>query len=1114
MSNFHFLSSALMFFHCFMVTYAVTTRNLTTDQSVLLEFKHQINDPYGILIDNWTTSHSFCNWIGVTCGARHNRIVALNLPNMNLTGTIPPELGNLSFLASLNLSGNGFHGDLPGELGHLSRLKLVDLSFNFFTGKIPSSFGRLNQVSDLVLSNNNLTGAIPHEISNLLNMRTLDLASNKLYGPIPSSIYNISSLRKISLSLNSLSGKIPDDMCHHLPNLEALYLGTNELSGQIPATIDECRNLQGLLLDYNQLSGSIPRRIGNLTALTELYLGGNNLEGEIPWEIGNLLNLEIFFAVDMRLTGLIPTSIGNLTKLREIYLGPNFLEGEIPWEIGNIHSLEIFSAPNMSLNGEIPHSILNGSSLKAIYVMLNHLSGKLPDIRSDSNLEELHLWGNNLSGNIPESISNVSKLRNIALMANSFSGHIPNSLGNLKFLEELRLWKNNLTIETNSNGEWSFFASLLNCKYLKVLDLSVNPLKGVLPTSISNLSQTLQFFACGDCRIEGTIPMEIGSLNNAIILELTNNELIGSIPTTIGGLTNLQYLGLSGNKLQGSIPHDLCGLKGLYELSLDDNELDGPLPPCLGELTSMRKLHLSFNKLHSSIPFSLWSLKDILKVDLSSNYFNGSLPLEIGKLSVLQHLDLSMNSLSNDIPSTIGNLRDLQVLALSSNRFHGLIPTSISDLVSLESLDLSENNLSGVIPKSLEGLRHLKKFNVSLNRLEGEIPSGGPFANFTSQSFMKNYALCGSPRLQVSPCKSNSHRNSKKTLLHVLRYVLPIVASIIIVITLIFVCTPFKKKRKSTNSTTIEDSFPLKEWKRISYDQLSKATDGFSGGNMLGSGSFGTVYKGILFDETEVAIKVFNLQLEGAFRSFDVECEVMSKIIHRNLVKVITCCSSTTDFKALVLELMPNGSLDKWLYSNNHFLDILQRINIMIDVASALEYLHSGYSTPLIHCDLKPSNVLLDKDMIAHVGDFGIAKLLGEGDSMKQTMTLATIGYMAPEYGSAGIISVKSDVYSYGILLMETFTRKKPTDEIFAGEMSMKHWVKTSLGNGIIGAGDSGLLEEDDKYFVVKANCISSIMKLALDCSAELPEDRTDMNNVLSILKNIKRKFINDIEDD
>ncbi|XVF82882.1 hypothetical protein PTKIN_Ptkin16aG0086400 [Pterospermum kingtungense] len=205
----------------------------------------------------------------------------------------------------------------------------------------------------------------------------------------------------------------------------------------------------------------------------------------------------------------------------------------------------------------------------------------------------------------------------------------------------------------------------------------------------------------------------------------------------------------------------------------------------------------------------------------------------------------------------------------------------------------------------------------------------------------------------------------------------------------------------------------------------------------------------------------------------------MSNIVHRNLVKVITCCS-TTHFKALVLAFMPTGSLEEWLYSFNHSLDILQRINIMIDVASALEYFHSGHPIPVIHCDLKPSNNLLDKDMVAHVGDFGIAKLLREDDSIKQTMTPATVGYMAPGYGSAGIISVKSDVYSYGILLMETFTRKKPTDEIFSGDMSLKHWVERSFSNEIIGVADSSLVQKDDQYFVINANCISSIMGLGL----------------------------------
>ncbi|XP_022748063.1 receptor kinase-like protein Xa21 [Durio zibethinus] len=578
---------------------------------------------------------------------------------------------------------------------------------------------------------------------------------------------------------------------------------------------------------------------------------------------------------------------------------------------------------------------------------------------SASNLEELYLWESNLSGNIPDSISNVSKLRILSLQENSFYGLIPDTLGNLRFLEIFYLWSNHLTTKTFNSMSGAF-----------------------------------------------SIPWQIA------------------------------------DKLQGSIPHDLCGLKGLYKLSLVANELDGLLPTCLCDLTSLRYLYLFSNKLHSQIPLSFWSLKDILEVDLSSNNLSGSLPLNIGNLKVLISLNLSRNLLLSDIPSTIGSLQDLQVLNLSRNRLQGPIPKSLGDLMSLKALDLSNNNLSGVIPKSLEKLYDLNYFNVSFNRLEGEIPSGGPFLNFAAKSFMKNYALCGSPRLQVSPCKNKIHPKFKKTALHALRYVFPTFASIIIVVAVIIV---YKKgQRGNMNLATVEDLIPLKKRRRISYNQLLQGTGGFSGNNLLGSGSFGSVYKGILSDGTEVAIKVFNLQIDEAFKSFDTECEVMRNILHLNLVKVITCCS-TIDFKALVLEFMPNGSLEKWLYSYNYVLDILQRINIMIDVASALEYLHLGHPIPIIHCDLKPSNVLLDEDMVAHVGDFGIAKLLGEGDSIKQTMTLATVGYMAPEYGSAGIISIKSDVYSYGILLIETFTRKKPTDEIFVGEMSMKHWVKRYL---------------------------------------------------------------------
>ncbi|KAI5331776.1 hypothetical protein L3X38_021916 [Prunus dulcis] len=242
---------------------------------------------------------------------------------------------------------------------------------------------------------------------------------------------------------------------------------------------------------------------------------------------------------------------------------------------------------------------------------------------------------------------------------------------------------------------------------------------------------------------------------------------------------------------------------------------------------------------------------------------------------------------------------------------------------------------------------------------------------------------------------------------------------------------------------------------------------------------------------------------------------MLSNIRHRNLIKIISCCSEL-DFKALVLNYMPNGSLDKWLYSQNYSLNILQRLNIMIDVAAAVEYLHYGYSIPIVHCDMKPSNILLDDDMVAHVADFGIAKLLGGGDSITQTITLATVGYMAPEYGMEGIVSTRGDVYSFDIMLMETFTRRKPTDEMFDGEMNIKQWIANSLvlPDALDEVVDANLLgigtEQEDDDHVRKRDCISAIMRLALTCCAESPEERISMKEAVATLNKIKTKFLKD----
>ncbi|KAM3188712.1 hypothetical protein P3L10_034566 [Capsicum annuum] len=362
----------------------------------------------------------------------------------------------------------------------------------------------------------------------------------------------------------------------------------------------------------------------------------------------------------------------------------------------------------------------------------------------------------------------------------------------------------------------------------------------------------------------------------------------------------------------------------------------------------------------------------------------------------------------------------------------------MSNMVGLEFLELSRNNISGIIPKCLEKLQNLKYFNISVNKLYGEIPSGGPFKNLSSQFFIHNEALRSSSRFRVPPCPSSSKNKSNREKVLVL---FPLLAIAVVFVTMAFVLL-WIRYRRGKSAPQQDESLSTITREIISYYELLQATDDLSESNLTGFGSFGSVYKGVLRGGTAMPVKVFNLQLDAAFKSFDMECDVLCSLRHKNLIKVITSCSNL-DFKALVLEYMPNGSLEKYLYSQNYFLDTNQRLSIMIDVACALEYLHHGCSLLVIHCDVKPSNVLLDEDMVAHLSDFGISKLLGKDQGDLDTKILATLGYIAPEYGLDGLVSTKCDIYSYGIMLLEMFTRRKPYE--FEGDLSLKHWVSYSL---------------------------------------------------------------------
>ncbi|CAN6585244.1 unnamed protein product [Malus baccata var. baccata] len=1091
---------------------AIAHTNFSTDQSALLALKaHITSDPQNILTANWSAASNsdICNWVGVTCGARHHRVTALNLSYMGLAGVIPPHLGNLSFLFELGLKNNSFHGPLPQELSRLRRLKTLNFGYNNFIGTIPSWFGSFAKLQTFRLHGNGFSGFIPAAIFNLSALETINLSSNQLSGSIPREIGNLTMVKRIYLGDNKFE-ELPNEI-GSLGQLEELFAQDNALKGSAFVPILNISSLTAFTLHGNNMSGSLPDNMcEHLLSIQLFSLTRNQLDGLIPSKLWQCKELRQFSLAANNFHGSIPKSLGNLTYLSNIFLYDNNLEGTIPDEICDLPQLEILTLLGNNLSGVIPSKLFNNSMIRVITLSINQLSGSLPaNIGLNvPNLEILYVAQNNLVAGLPPNLSNASKLRDLDMNTNSFTGILPTTLCSLKNLEYLILYLNNLTIDASAPQAASTLSCLFSLRNLTQLILGDNPLNTTIPASRGNLSTPLIYVDLSNSNIRGNIPVDIGNLSSLISLTLGNNQLSGAIPSSIRRLKNLQALYLNDNKLQGHIPYELCQLKNLAELDLGGNRLFGSIPSCLGTLAvALRSLWLGSNLLTSKIPSSLWELNYILHINLSSNSLVGPLSEDIGKLSQVVDMDLSNNHFSGNIPGSIGGLKNMINLSLTNNYLEGPIPSSFKTLLSLEFLDLSRNNLSGVIPKSLEALLYLKHLNLSFNKLEGEIPTGGPFGNFSADSFVSNGALCGASRLHVPLCK---YRTKVKPNWRKAKYIISVVISVILLAGAALILILCKKR----NVKVVRETASLHQvlWRRVSRLELVKATNGFHESKLLGTGGFGSVYRGTLSDGIDIAVKVFNLQLEGAFKSFDKECEMLSNIRHRNLIKVISCCDEL-DFKALILQLMPNGSLENWLYSPNRSMTILQRLDIMKDVALALEYLHHGYSIPIVHCDVKPSNILLDDDMVAHVADFGIARLIGGGDSMTETMTLATVGYMAPEFGMEGSVSTRGDVYSFGIVLMETFTKRKPTDEMFVGEMDLKQWIADSLFSDVaIGeVVDADIFgAEEDGDFVSRRDCLSSVMRLALACSAALPGERINMKDAAITLTKIKTKYLKD----
>ncbi|PIN15307.1 Serine/threonine protein kinase [Handroanthus impetiginosus] len=786
--------------------------------------------------------------------------------------------------------------------------------------------------------------------------------------------------------------------------------------------------------------------------------------------------------------------------------------------MGNLSPLEILSIESSSLTGNVPSSILNISSLKILNLANNSLSGSISVLDNTffnlPKLEQLHLDQNHFTGQIVSTnILRSKKLWLISLEYNKLTGSIPKQLGNLTSVKILYMGFNYLTgeiprelvairlvefdaIQNFLSGSIPSF--IFNISTLGGLSLSYNHFSGSLPSIMGPSLPNLEWLLLSHNMLSGLIPSFINNASKLIELSFSNNSFSGSVPN-FGNLRLLQKLGFWGNNLTGGLGFlsSLTTCQYLQTLDISNNPLNDILPTSIGNLSSTYFQWFGATKcnIKGFIPLEIGNLSSLLSLIVNKNELIGFIPSTIGKLKRLQRMILNGNRLEGHIPldlcqiTNLGDLHlgdnmltDLVTLILSSNYFSGQLLSGIGSLAAinqvdlsiegcrgLETLSLANNEFEGSIPGSLGNVRGLSKLDLSNNKLSGSIPK-----SLENLRFLVYF---------------NVSYNRLEGEIPTTDLLLPLLLNHLFQILLYVV---------------------LQDSRRISHRELLQGTKSFSETNLLGRGSFCSVFKGTLFDGLNVAVKVFNLQLEGAAKSFDTESEILSTVRHKNLVRIIGCCSNL-EFKALILAYMPNGSLEKWLYSDNYCLNVIQRLKIIIDVALALEYLHHGHTFPVVHCDIKPSNVLLDEDMTAHVGDFGIAKLFDEGEVVIQTKTLATIGYASPEYGSEGRVSTNGDVYSYGVVLLEIFTRKKPTDDMFSEYISLKDWVSRALQeNAIIRVVDPCLLasEDQDQHFSIKEeHCVSSIFGLAMKCLAVSPKERINMIETVASLQKIKAQF-------
>ncbi|KAI0507627.1 hypothetical protein KFK09_013753 [Dendrobium nobile] len=494
----------------------------------------------------------------------------------------------------------------------------------------------------------------------------------------------------------------------------------------------------------------------------------------------------------------------------------------------------------------------------------------------------------------------------------------------------------------------------------------------------------------------------------------------------------------------------------------------------------------------------------VIQVTLPNMGFNGILSPSIGQLAYLTALSLPGNKITGKIPEEFGNLSSLRSLVLENNQLTGQIPDSLGKLSKLQTLILSDNNLSGSIPESLSKLSNLNDIRLAFNHLTGRIPDR--LFQVARYNFTGNSLNCGGnfPSICASDTTDTGGSNSSK-----IKVILGSIGGAIVLILAVALFLLCRRRREGFRQEAFVDvtgeddrRIAFGQLRRFAWRELEIATDNFSEKNILGQGGFGKVYKGVLQDSTKIAVKrLIDYESPGGEAAFLREVELISVAVHRNLLRLIGFCTTPTE-RLLVYPFMQNLSVAYRLRDfkpGEPVIDWHNRKRVALGTARGLEYLHEHCNPKIIHRDVKAANVLLDEDFEAVVGDFGLAKLVDVRKTSVTTQVRGTMGHIAPEYLSTGKSSERTDVFGYGIMLLELVTGQRAIDfSRLEGEddvLLLDHVKKLVREKRLESIIDRNL----NKNYNVEE--VEKMIQVALLCTQATPEDRPSMSEVVRMLE-------------